>query len=267
MTSRYLFPLFLLVASTATCKGGIVRPTVFNVGDSVTLQSQTYLKELIPGVITSRQNALDSFFTAENIVDWMNAPYANGDNFDGEYDIVRWNNGIWDALPHELTSERSTSAADFATNLKNIVQRIRSHSPDAKIIFSTSPLMDYIDFGDDEPPHNWLATANYNSHLEIYRDVALETLPELGVLVDDKFAFYQEHRPSDFGLVPSHHWTGEHWRFDRIHFDSAFREFEAEQTAAAILRTVPEPNGILMIVGGVMIFNLVKRPSNSLIAC
>jgi lysophospholipase L1-like esterase len=232
----------VLISVGLTCFFGFVQAAtgdaIFVVGDSITLQSADGLEAAMAGhsVVVHDTNGRDTFHTAANIQAWMEAASSE------EFDVVRWNNGIWDAQPLAGIGGIVTTDAEFEANIRSIVNEIRSHSANAEIIYSTSPVIDDNRLTLDPPPATGLLDIDdYNASLRSYRDIALAVLPGLGVHVDDKFAFYRDNAPSGFGLLPEHENTGTYWHWDGVHFDKAYRDFEGQQTAAAILSVIPVP--------------------------
>jgi hypothetical protein len=68
--------------------------------------------------------------------------------------------------------------------------------------------------------------------LSDYRDEAIAVLTPLGVEIDDAWLFYQTRSPTDFGLpLPTRSETGPFWKWDGVHFDESYRQFEGERVA------------------------------------
>ena len=235
--------------------------TLFNVGDSTTLQSQEHLAAELTEyeVHNSVLNAADTWRTVSGIQDWMNDPDNDAATpAPGMYDVIRWNNGIWDAQPigHE---SRHTAAAEFEGNIVAIVNAMKMHSPNAKIIFSTTPAFEYSRTLTDPT----VTTADidlFNSRLDEFRQIAFNTLPQLGVTIDDSYLYYQNNSPSDFGLTASRDTTGDGWKWDGVHLDHNYRQHEGIRTANAIRAlAVPEPaHGIIFALG--CFVAAIKRP-------
>jgi len=227
--------------------------SVLNFGDSLTLQSADDLvSQLGPDydLHSLTSNARNSANGVANINSWLNDPDSNpSTDHPTSWDIVRFNHGIWDALPTGNTGITSTS--EYIDNLSSIVSAIQLHSPNAQIIFSTSPLVDPNRVTLDPLP----ATSDYaayNISLTNFRNAVLaSSLPSIpNVTIDDKFLFYSTNSPSDFPSLPSpsRSNTGVYWHWDGVHFDNSYRNFEALQTSNAIRAvSIPEPSSLLFL--------------------
>lgn len=212
--------------------------SVLNFGDSLTLQSSEYLPAELGAefdVHSVTVNAQQSANGVANIGSWLTDPDDNpATSHPATWDVVRFNHGIWDAVP---VTGGVTSTEDYVSNISLIVDAIRQHSPGVKIVFSTSPLIDPNRVTLDPPPASGLVDyPTYNARLTDFRDEVAQYLPTIGVLVDDKYTFYHNNDPADFTLPPpTHENTDPYWHWDGIHFDESYRQFEASQTAEAIM--------------------------------
>lgn len=248
------FAAFVLFVAAPT-RGDLV----FVGGDSTTLQSGRYLDARSPHDIElSVRNARDTFWTIRHLATWLDDPDNDPVTAPpGPYDAIRLNNGIWDSQPLPITGAHITTADEFAENLIKIVGIARDHSPDALIIWGTTPRIDQNRLWIDPPPRTGLLDIDdYNAALVSYRQVAFDVLPPLGVVIDDGYGYYEDHLPADFGLSPAHPDTSVFWHFDGIHFDHAYRIHETDRMIAAIAavlddrRLVPEPSGFWLTAIG-----------------
>jgi hypothetical protein len=66
---------------------------IFNFGDSTTLQSAADFDAALSthNVTSSTVNARDTTATVNNVASWLTTPEP--------FDVIRWNNGYWDAQP------------------------------------------------------------------------------------------------------------------------------------------------------------------------
>jgi len=224
-------------------------PTVLNFGDSLTLESNDDLAALLDPQVdlyNVLENAEESANGLQNINSWLTDPDGNPSTVaPAKWDLVRFNLGIHDAVPFTWTGNQITDPTDYINNITGIISAIRAHSPNATIVFSTSPLLDPNRTTLNPPPPTGLVDyETYNAAITSYRQTVLSTLPGLGVVIDDKYEFYSEYSPSDFSSLPSptHPNTGAYWHWDGMHFDPSYRAFEAEQTASVILSSLFSPD-------------------------
>jgi len=244
-----IFCVLGLGLALVLCARASGAPSVLNFGDSLTLESNNELATILfpdvdlHNVLASAEQSANGL---QEISSWLSDPDGNPSTpTPASWDLVRFNHGIHDAVPFTWTGSQVTSATDYINNITSIVSAIRAHSPNAVIVFSTSPLIDPNRATLDPPPFTGLVDyVTYNTALTSYREVLLSTLPDMGVVVDDKYAFYSEYSPSDFPSLPTpdHQNTRAYWHWDGMHFDQSYRAFEAEQTASVILSLLFSPD-------------------------
>lgn len=262
---RLLTILLVLASSIANAA------EVFVAGDSTTMQATTYLHLYSQNTIhRSVRNARDSAWSATHILTWMDDPDDNPTTpSPGPYDVIRFDVGIWDAQPLPLTGGEITTAEDFETNILSILDQMRQHSPDANIIWGTSHRIDANRLTLDPPPGTGLLEIDeYNQALSVYQNVILDTLPQLGVAVDDTYDYFLRHSPEEFNLYPPYHEnTGCFWNWDGVHWDKNYRVFVGQRMASFIddvaknAQSVPEPSGFVLLIVAASIAYLTKRNS------
>lgn len=97
------------------------------------------------------------------------------------YDVIHWNNGLWDVLHFAGNPNPYTPIDVYSKTLEDILALLKQRYPSAKICFATTTPV----------PEHLQKTSSYRSNSEIvsYNQVALQTLQGKVDFVDDLFSF------------------------------------------------------------------------------
>lgn len=170
------------------------RPNIFLIGDSIRLgYCDTVKKELADTaeVFYVSDNCRNTQYVVTSLENWKNM-------FDDEtlIDIVQFNCGHWDTARWSGYDVCLTSEAEYAKNIKMIIDLIKRKFINAKIIFATTTTMN---------PDN-LPCLNFrdNSIIDRYNEIAVEIAEDNGVYICDLNKITRS-------------WPGEYYR-DYCHF-------------------------------------------------
>jgi len=181
------WPMAIVLA--LSCLGGKAEakgPRILLLGDSITMQYSPYvigqLKDRVE-VYRCRQN---SNWTGRLLKELL------GDILDAEgcqWDVVWFNVGNWDITPAAarfirkkpdwgfVEGKPKTSIPDYEKNMAEIIRRIRQHSPDVQLVFTTTTFI----------PRVGAAGAEAFSH------AAVKVMQQNGVPVFDLYAATKPH--------------------------------------------------------------------------
>lgn len=170
------------------------KPNIFLIGDSIRLgYCETVKKELADTaeVFYVSDNCRNTQYVVTSLESWKNM-------FDDEtlIDIVQFNCGHWDTARWSGYDVCLTSEAEYARNIKMVIDLIKQKFINAKIIFATTTTMN---------PDN-LPCLNFrdNSIIDRYNEIAVEIAEDNGVYI------------SDLNKI-TRSWPGEYYR-DYCHF-------------------------------------------------
>ena len=170
------------------------RPNIFLIGDSIRMgYCETVKKELADTaeVFYVSDNCRNTQYVVTSLEGWKNM-------FDDEtlIDIVQFNCGHWDTAKWSGYDVCLTSEAEYARNIKMIIDLIKQKFINAKIIFATTTTMN----PDNVPCMNF----RDNSIIDRYNEIAVEVAEDNGVYI------------SDLNKI-TRSWPGEYYR-DYCHF-------------------------------------------------
>ena len=170
------------------------RPNIFLIGDSIRLgYCETVKKELADTaeVFYVSDNCRNTQYVVTSLERWKNM-------FDDAtlIDIVQFNCGHWDTARWSGYDVCLTSEAEYARNIKMIIDLIRQKFINAKIIFATTTTMN----PDNVPCLN----PRDNSIIDRYNEIAVGIAEDNGVYI------------SDLNKI-TRSWPGEYYR-DYCHF-------------------------------------------------
>jgi lysophospholipase L1-like esterase len=150
-------------------------PKVVLLGDSVREHYAPFVAELLAGratVSTPKSNGHDTIELLKKLDEWA---------IQEQPDVVHFNSGIHDTKINKETGKYAVPPAQYETNLREIVQRLRGETH-AKVVFALStPLI-------DERTQDLWKTRSYrltNASVMEYNQIALRVMKELDVPIDD----------------------------------------------------------------------------------
>ena len=155
---------------------------VFLIGDSIRMGFQSYAQSELQDevrLIAPDENCRYTQYTYTNLSTWKRL-------FDDpeKVELIYWNNGHWDIAHWDSDAESLNSVEQYTQMLKRIYYRLMRYFPKAKVIFATtSPANPNGIMGVN--PRN-------NEQISEYNQAAIRTMHELGVQVDDVYAFLKD---------------------------------------------------------------------------
>lgn len=158
------------------------RKTVFLIGDSIRMGFQPYAQSELQDevlLISPEENCRYTQYTYTSLSTWK-LLFADPE----KVELIYWNNGHWDIAHWDADAESLNSVEQYTTMLTRIYHRLRHYFPNAKIIFATT-----------SPANpNGIMGVNPRDNEEIsrYNQAAKNTMDELGVQVDDVYAFLKD---------------------------------------------------------------------------
>lgn len=175
MTTIWFLTLFISSASHAAAPQDL--PRVVLIGDSIRLSYAKYVADQLQDkamILSPNANCGDSLKVLKNLEAWV---------IQEKPDLVHFNCGIHDTKKFKQTGHFQVAPDDYAANLENIVQRIRSKTG-AKVIFATStPIL-------DAKAAQVRAERDYellNASIVQYNQIATKVMQRLQVPVNDLF--------------------------------------------------------------------------------
>lgn len=162
----------------------------FFIGDSITLGYTPRVIEKLDGKVKiwttfsdrgnyETENARWTGYTLNNLAKhkWLK-------NIPEKFDVIHWNNGIWDTVIRHIEDGCFTSREEYRSNLKKIARELCKLSEN--IIFATTipPRTDY--FIDRENGFDFID--RYHEDTIAYNEIAKEVLPEFGVEIEDMYS-------------------------------------------------------------------------------
>lgn len=152
-------------------------PRVVLIGDSIRLSYANYVADQLQDkaiILSPKANGGDSVNVLKNLEAWV---------VQQKPDLVHFNCGIHDTKKFKKTGKFQVAPDDYAANLEQIVQRIRSKTG-AKVIFATStPIL-------DAKAAQVRSERDYellNSSIVQYNQIAREVMQRLHVPVNDLY--------------------------------------------------------------------------------
>ena len=148
------------------------------VGDSISLG---YLKPLAAELTSNfnvyhpEENCRNSWYTLQNIDSWLNSSKSP--------DVIIWNNGIWNVVREELSTQPGQIREQYGTTLEQYESDLRAigmklKATNARVIFLTTTAID------SARTENYFDTQKINQ----LNDVAYRVMSELGIEVKDLHA-------------------------------------------------------------------------------
>jgi hypothetical protein len=150
---------------------------VLILGDSIRLGYGCYVKAVLEDeaeVYSAKENCAFAQYTLRWINEWKIK-----EGYPDDMDLIHWNVGLWDVL-RICGDDTLTSPEFYGETLKRIEKRLRVLFPKAKQVFATSTSV--IEEG-YTPPYQ-----RYNSDIEKFNKIAVETLAPLGVAINDLYS-------------------------------------------------------------------------------
>lgn len=186
--------------------------TVFLLGDSIRMGYGLRVRENLSGcaaVYFSPDNGRFAAYTMRYLAEWI----ANECEPE-QVDAVHFNVGLWDVLCQD-GEEPNTPLDEYLRALQRIVDRLRRHCPNAKLIFATTtPVL-------EEKYDRQQEFGRRNADIERYNEAAVRLMKENGVAVNDLYAVA-------VALDPQAH-------SDATHFDT---EAGTEALAQAVSKSI-----------------------------
>lgn len=199
-------------ASIKTVETDKNRKTVFIIGDSIRMGFMPYAQSALQDeaiVISPDENCRNTQHTYISLPSWKTMF-----SVPEEVKLIYWNNGHWDIAHWDGDAESLNSVEQYTEMLRRIYHRLCNYFPNAKIIFATT----------SHANPNGMMGVNPRTNEEIirYNQSALHLMDELGVHVDDLYAYmenWSEDAYSDYV-----HLTNEGYRLLGEHVAQEIRE-------------------------------------------
>lgn len=203
------------------------RPRILLLGDSISsgveLEFYTLFKNVTPNIYVSLDNCRGFEYYFDNLQKWLgHCPW----------DVIQFNVGHHF---HSKGEDYDTYSARYQAELTRVVQQLRSHTPDASIVFAlTTPSP--FDSKDTYPDR--ATCRHYNEyHKEGFvsklNDLARQLAPALNITINDR---YQVIQPV----------LGEYQKRCDIHYTAAGYQVLANNDMAVISKVLPKQSKIQM---------------------
>jgi lysophospholipase L1-like esterase len=187
-------------------------PKIVLIGDSIRLGYAPLVARRLSGqatVVSPAANGGDSANVMSHLDEWV---------LREKPDVVHLNCGLHDLKCDRKSGNYQVGHADYAVNLRRVVERIRKESSAAVVFATTTPI-------DDERHRRRRASFERREEdVRRYNDVALETLRPAGIVIHDLHALVEQAGPDT--------WLGA----DGTHFTDAANERLSEAVAECVLR-------------------------------
>lgn len=155
-------------------------------GDSIRMGYDDYVAMAFDGIAEicyPNDNGRFAAYTLRNLTIWKNDM-----NWGSDFDMIHWNVGLWDCL-EQLDGQVLTELSVYQSYLPRIHKAMQQLWPNAKQVFATSTAVQEHLFG---------VLKRKNRVTEEYNRVAVETLPPLGVGINDLYALTRQFPESYF---------------------------------------------------------------------
>ena len=194
-------------------------PKVVLVGDSIRLSYTPEVRRLLDGqatVVSPKPNGQDSANVLRNVDRWIVAEQP---------DVVHFNCGIHDTKKFKSDGHFQVSPEQYRSNLKAIVERIRSKT-EATVLFATStPILDARAAAARTGRDYELLDAS----IEQYNEIARSLMRELNVPVNDINSAINDSDTELESLIVT----------DGVHLTDAGKELVGKRVANFIMRFLP----------------------------
>jgi hypothetical protein len=147
-------------------------------GDSIRLGYCGCVRDELAGyanVFYPEDNCRYTQYTMVNLDSWLNLAGAPG-----EFDLVHWNNGHWDAACWNGEAIQLNPPDQYAVMLERIHGRLRAACPRARIVFALTTAMN--------PDGSQSRNRRTNADIERHNAAARAVMDRLGVPVNDLYA-------------------------------------------------------------------------------
>ncbi len=164
-------------------------------GDSIRLGYGEYVKAVLSDIAETylpKENCAFAQYTYR----WLHV-WKENEGYPNDIDLVHWNVGLWDVL-RSFGEDTFTSPEYYGEMIKRLQKRIAFLFPNAKQIFATSTSV--VESG-YEPPYQ-----RFNSDIEKFNTIAIETLTPLGVGINDLYTLTKS-APSSCRSDMTHFYT------------------------------------------------------------
>ncbi len=151
--------------------------SVFLIGDSIRLGYERYVKAMLEGYAEVYSPQEVNGGMAQYVQRWVNE-WKRRENVPDELDLVHWNAGLWDVL-RICGDDTFSSPAVYQETLVKIHNRLRFLFPKAKLVFALSTAVKEKEYLGEYQ--------RYNSDIEKFNKIAVETLQPLGETFDDLY--------------------------------------------------------------------------------
>ncbi len=182
-------------------------PRVLLIGDSISIGYTPPVRALLAGVANVHRIPENGGATTRGLQQldrWLG---------DGPWDVIHLNFGLHDIARRDGTN-RSVSPDDYEANVRALIKRLRHTG--ARLIFATTTPVPPVP---DSPPRR-------NADVRGYNQIARRVMRELGVPVNDLYAFIEPD-------------LAEFQQPNNVHFiDAGYRRL-AEPVAASIAAVLP----------------------------
>ena len=187
-------PLLLLFAAPVFAQPKAELPRVLLVGDSIRMGYAPIVAKKLEGiaeVFSAKANAADTATTLKLIDAWLT---------ESKPLIVHWNNGLHDLKFAKKTKTHQVPMADYAANLKKLLETMRKSTPHV-IFATTTPIID------DRHALRKADFDRFDADVKKYNSVASETLLPLSVPIHDLNRIVQDGDPTKMLGKDGTHYT------------------------------------------------------------
>jgi dienelactone hydrolase/lysophospholipase L1-like esterase len=193
-------------------------PKVVLIGDSIRLGYAPLVAKRLAGqavVVSPAANGGDSGNVLAHLDEWVLRERP---------DVVHFNCGLHDLKRDRKSGQYQVSHADYAVNLRRIVERLRKETSAAVVFATTTPIHD------ERHTRRGATFDRREEDVRRYNAAALEIIRSAGIVVHDLHALVEQAGPET--------WLGA----DGTHFTDAANERLAEAVAECVLRQLAVRN-------------------------
>ncbi len=190
-----LASLTLLLMATISIQAQTALPRVVLIGDSIRMGYAPLVAKRLEGrveIIAATENGGDSARVLKNLDTWAIGPKP---------DLIHFNAGLHDLKRNKATGQYQVTLTEYASNLREIVGRLRRETTASILFASTTPIID------ERHAARGADFDRLEADVRRYNDSAIAGMRELGVPVHDLHWVIEQGGPTKLMLKDGTHYT------------------------------------------------------------